>query len=45
VFYRTVQVARDRFDAAICCGTSAVAKRSFCPLHGIGHRYWLKLAA
>jgi cellulose synthase/poly-beta-1,6-N-acetylglucosamine synthase-like glycosyltransferase len=28
VFYRTVQVARDRFDAAICCGTSAVYRRS-----------------
>jgi cellulose synthase/poly-beta-1,6-N-acetylglucosamine synthase-like glycosyltransferase len=27
VFYRTVQVARDRFDAAICCGTSAVYRR------------------
>jgi cellulose synthase (UDP-forming) len=28
VFYRTVQVARDRFDAAICCGTSAVYRRA-----------------
>jgi cellulose synthase (UDP-forming) len=28
VFYRTVQVARNRFDAAICCGTSAVYRRS-----------------
>jgi cellulose synthase (UDP-forming) len=28
VFYRTVQVARDRFDAAICCGTSALYRRS-----------------
>ena len=28
VFYRTVQVARDRFDAAICCGTSAVYRRT-----------------
>jgi cellulose synthase (UDP-forming) len=27
VFYRTVQVARDRFDAAVCCGTSAVYRR------------------
>jgi cellulose synthase (UDP-forming) len=27
VFYRTVQVARDRVDAAICCGTSAVYRR------------------
>jgi cellulose synthase/poly-beta-1,6-N-acetylglucosamine synthase-like glycosyltransferase len=27
VFYRTVQVSRDRFDAAICCGTSAVYRR------------------
>jgi len=28
VFYRTVQVARDRFDAAVCCGTSAVYRRA-----------------
>jgi cellulose synthase (UDP-forming) len=28
VFYRTVQVARDRYDAAICCGTSAVYRRA-----------------
>jgi cellulose synthase (UDP-forming) len=28
VFYRTVQVARDRLDAAVCCGTSAVYRRS-----------------
>ncbi len=28
VFYRTVQVARDRVDAAICCGTSAVYRRT-----------------
>jgi cellulose synthase (UDP-forming) len=28
VFYRTVQVARDRFDAAICCGTSALYRRA-----------------
>jgi cellulose synthase/poly-beta-1,6-N-acetylglucosamine synthase-like glycosyltransferase len=28
VFYRTVQVARDRLDAAICCGTSAVYRRA-----------------
>ncbi len=28
VFYRTVQVARDRFGAAICCGTSAVYRRT-----------------
>jgi len=27
VFYRTIQVARDRFDAAICVGTSAVYRR------------------
>jgi cellulose synthase (UDP-forming) len=27
VFYRTVQVARQRLDAAICCGTSAVYRR------------------
>ena len=28
VFYRAVQVARDRFDAAICVGTSAVYRRA-----------------
>jgi cellulose synthase (UDP-forming) len=28
VFYRSIQVARDRFDAAICVGTSAVYRRS-----------------
>jgi cellulose synthase (UDP-forming) len=28
VFYRTVQVARDRLGAAICCGTSAVYRRA-----------------
>ena len=28
VFYRTVQVARNRLDAAVCCGTSAVYRRS-----------------
>jgi cellulose synthase (UDP-forming) len=28
VFYRTVQVARDRLDAAVCCGTSAVYRRT-----------------
>jgi cellulose synthase (UDP-forming) len=27
VFYRTIQVARDRYDAAICVGTSAVYRR------------------
>ena len=27
VFYRSIQVARDRFDAAICVGTSAVYRR------------------
>ncbi len=27
VFYRAVQVARDRLDAAVCCGTSAVYRR------------------
>jgi cellulose synthase (UDP-forming) len=27
VFYRAVQVSRDRVDAAICCGTSAVYRR------------------
>jgi cellulose synthase/poly-beta-1,6-N-acetylglucosamine synthase-like glycosyltransferase len=28
VFYRTVQVARNRLGAAVCCGTSAVYRRS-----------------
>ena len=28
VFYRAVQVARDRLDAAVCCGTSAVYRRT-----------------
>jgi cellulose synthase (UDP-forming) len=28
VFYRAVQVARDRLDAAVCCGTSALYRRS-----------------
>ena len=28
VFYRTVQVARHRLDAAVCCGTSAVYRRA-----------------
>ncbi|HEY7920824.1 MAG TPA: cellulose synthase catalytic subunit, partial [Streptosporangiaceae bacterium] len=28
VFYRTVQVARQRLDAAVCCGTSAVYRRA-----------------
>jgi cellulose synthase/poly-beta-1,6-N-acetylglucosamine synthase-like glycosyltransferase len=28
VFYRTIQVARDRFGAAICVGTSAVYRRT-----------------
>jgi cellulose synthase (UDP-forming) len=28
VFYRAVQVARDRFDAATCVGTSAVYRRA-----------------
>jgi cellulose synthase/poly-beta-1,6-N-acetylglucosamine synthase-like glycosyltransferase len=28
VFYRTIQVARDRFGAAICVGTSAVYRRA-----------------
>ena len=27
VFYRAVQVARNRLDAAVCCGTSAVYRR------------------
>jgi Glycosyl transferase family group 2 len=28
VFYRTVQVARHRLNAAVCCGTSAVYRRT-----------------
>jgi cellulose synthase (UDP-forming) len=28
VFYRTIQVARNRFDAAVCVGTSAVYRRT-----------------
>ena len=28
MFYRTVQVARQRLDAAVCCGTSAVYRRA-----------------
>jgi cellulose synthase (UDP-forming) len=28
VFYRAVQVARNRLDAAVCCGTSAVYRRT-----------------
>src|SRR2546425_13369457 len=28
VFYRSIQVARDRFGAAICVGTSAVYRRA-----------------
>jgi cellulose synthase (UDP-forming) len=28
VFYRSIQVSRDRFDAAICVGTSAVYRRA-----------------
>jgi cellulose synthase (UDP-forming) len=28
IFYRTIQVARDRFGAAICVGTSAVYRRA-----------------
>jgi len=27
-FYRIIQVAKDRFDAAICCGSNAVYRRS-----------------
>jgi cellulose synthase (UDP-forming) len=27
IFYRAVQVARNRLDAAVCCGTSAVYRR------------------
>ena len=28
MFYRSIQVSRDRFDAAICVGTSAVYRRA-----------------
>jgi cellulose synthase (UDP-forming) len=28
VFYRTVQVSRNRLDAAVCCGTSALYRRT-----------------
>jgi cellulose synthase (UDP-forming) len=34
VFYRSIQVARDRFGAAICVGTSAVYRRSALEPHG-----------
>jgi cellulose synthase/poly-beta-1,6-N-acetylglucosamine synthase-like glycosyltransferase len=34
VFYRTVQVARNRLDAAVCCGTSAVYRRAALELNG-----------
>jgi cellulose synthase (UDP-forming) len=34
VFYRSIQVARDRFDAAICVGTSAVYRRAALEPHG-----------
>jgi len=34
VFYRSVQVARDRFGAAICVGTSAVYRRAALEPHG-----------
>jgi cellulose synthase (UDP-forming) len=34
VFYRAVQVARDRFDAATCVGTSAVYRRTALEPHG-----------
>jgi cellulose synthase (UDP-forming) len=34
VFYRVVQVARDRFDAATCVGTSAVYRRAALEPHG-----------
>ena len=34
VFYRAVQVARDRFDAATCVGTSAVYRRAALEPHG-----------
>ncbi len=34
VFYRSIQVARDRFGAAICVGTSAVYRRTALAPHG-----------
>jgi cellulose synthase (UDP-forming) len=34
VFYRSIQVARDRFGAAICVGTSAVYRRIALEPHG-----------
>jgi cellulose synthase (UDP-forming) len=34
VFYRSIQVARNRFDAAICVGTSAVYRRLALEPHG-----------
>jgi cellulose synthase (UDP-forming) len=34
VFYRSIQVARDRFGAAICVGTSAVYRRTALEPHG-----------
>ena len=34
VFYRAVQVARNRFDAAACVGTSAVYRRAALEPHG-----------
>jgi cellulose synthase (UDP-forming) len=34
VFYRAVQVARDRFDAATCVGTSALYRRAALEPHG-----------
>ncbi len=34
VFYRSIQVARDRFGAAICVGTSAVYRRAALEPHG-----------
>ncbi len=34
VFYRSIQVARDRFGAAICVGTCAVYRRSALEPHG-----------
>ena len=34
VFYRSIQVARDRLGAAICVGTSAVYRRSALEPHG-----------
>jgi cellulose synthase (UDP-forming) len=34
VFYRSIEVARDRFGAAICVGTSAVYRRAALEPHG-----------